>query len=361
MRHALTTCIISALVAAGGAAELDAQRIIRRGGESTISGQIKLIDDAGVSIESDLGARHDVPWDRIREVISADHERQVERYMETADALWRARSRVERNDVALAEPLFERLFEKYRGQTHETALVAAEGLLRCRLARGAHALAVIPALEVTRLHRTGVKTVSYSQLAGVMDARTGLCMVLAPYWIDSPVLPAVLEDLRRYDAHGDEVVASMARLYLRAVARAAGRDDPGPGNETLPDHAGVNLLEWAVDARSEDSDLRRRARDHLLRGHDRQPVFVRAWARFFVGLSLLEESGVGRQQRGLMNLLHVPALHHETQRYLAGISLALVADALAESKSADAAATLRDELASRYPNHPVRNLHQSQQ
>ena len=47
---------------------------------------------------------------RIREVISADHERQVERYMETADALWRARSRVERNDVALAEPLFERLF-----------------------------------------------------------------------------------------------------------------------------------------------------------------------------------------------------------------------------------------------------------
>ena len=33
---------------------------------------------------------------------------------------------MERNDTALAEPLFERLFETYKGQTNETALVVAE-------------------------------------------------------------------------------------------------------------------------------------------------------------------------------------------------------------------------------------------
>ncbi len=104
-----------------------ADLVERRGSEPPVQGEITIVDDAGVTVRSDLGASHFVPWDRVRR-IDAEHRDPVPiRRMETAVRLWRARSRVERHDTTLAEPLLERLFEFYRGQTHETALVVAEG------------------------------------------------------------------------------------------------------------------------------------------------------------------------------------------------------------------------------------------
>ena len=72
-----------------------------------------------------------------------------------------------------------------------------------------------------------------------------------------------------------------------------------------------------------------------------------------LGRSLLQETGIGRRQRGMVGLLHLPARFGLDQPYLAGLALAHVAAALEESGDAEAASSLRLELVRRFPNHPV--------
>ena len=161
MRRVTVAAVLFLLLARPGAGDM----VERRGSEPALEGEITIINEAGVTIRSSLGAVHVVPWDRVRRVEGKVEDPTLDEKMAIAVDLWRSRSRVERGDTTLAEPLLERLFERYRGQTHETALVVAEGLLRCRLARADHALAVVPALEVARLRRAQITTDTYSVLA----------------------------------------------------------------------------------------------------------------------------------------------------------------------------------------------------
>ena len=271
--------------------------------------------------------------------------------MKVAQDLWRARSRVERHDTTLAEPVLERLFEHYKGRTHETALVVAEGLVRCRVARADHVLAVIPALEVARLRRDGVTTVAYSTLPDHIDTTYALSMAVAPVWLVSPGLDSLAHDLENFDAQGDEVVAALAEAYRLAVLRVLGRTGEPAG--TLPDHPGVTLLQRLNECGSSSADARNAAREQLRRAIPSMPAWAQAWARYRIGVSLLGEKGIGRRHQGEVSLIYLPASFGRTHPFLAGLALALVARAMERDGNAAAAATLREELQRTYPNHPL--------
>lgn len=332
--------------------------ILLRGAAPAIQGEITRVDDAGITVRRQSRDSRLIPWDRVRRVAGdppGPWEAAVGPWMSVAVELWRARSRVERNDTSLAEPLLERLFERYRGRSHETALVVAEGLLRCRLARFDHALAVIPALEVARLRRAGVRTDSYSMLPAVMDAERALCTALAPAWLATGLLASLEHDLAGYDGKGDEVVAALANLYRRAVRQTLGSAATG-ASEPAPDpgdHPGVALVKLLVDCTAGEADRRRTAREALKRLVPGLPEWAEAWARFHIGLSLVGEPGIGRRQRGMVSLIHLPARFARTLPYLAGLALGHAADALAEAGQFDAAATLRIQLQKDFPDHPI--------
>ena len=332
------------------AATANADTIERRGVEPPLTGQIAHIDDAGVTINRG-GDEELIRWDHIRNLVT--DRRDWEKYKEDAANLWRARTRLERNDAALAEPLFERLFEKYRGRSNETALLVAEGLLRCRLARGAHDAAVIPALETIRL-RQSVKTASnvFNVLRPVIDDRTRVCTALAPAFITTSTLVKLERDLATYESHGDSVVAAQAQLYRRAVRLQLGMS---ADNEKPPsaDQPGVVLLQLMLDLISADADRRDGARIKAMHDVGAAPTWVQAWTYYFVGLSLLNEPGIGRQQSGQVSLVHLPATFASQQPYLAGLALSRLAAACEAQGDASAAATLRSELARRFPGHPV--------
>jgi hypothetical protein len=352
-RESIAAALAGLLTIAWGA-DARADHVERRGGLPLIQGTIASMDDSGVTIRSDLGASHSIPWDRVRRVVAdAETMSRAERRMEAAVALWRARSRVERNDTALAEALFERLFETYRGQTHETALVVAEGLLRCRLARGEHLLAVIPSLETIRLRRAGVTTPSYGSLPAVIDAEFELCTLLPPAWVQSPLLPKTARDLASYDAQGDAVVAALALMYADSVSLAHG-DIPAARARGAPDHAGAALLGALVDCLAPEPSARQAARERLASRLGHLPPWAEAWARYQTGVSLLGEPGIVRQQRGMVQLLHLPAEFASSQSYLAGCSLRLVADGLEAHGRREESELLAAELAARFPYHPVR-------
>jgi hypothetical protein len=334
----------------------------RRGAVPEILGDVQMIDENGVRIRPDTGSMIVVPWDRVRDVRTDRPAPRLEAWMLMAEDLWRARSRVQRQDYALAEPLFARHFELSRGQTHETALVVAEGLLRCRLARGAHAAAVIPALEVARLREAGVTTDVFDTLPPVMDDTTRLCTALAPAWGIERTADRMRRDLATYDAQGDRVVAALAALYARAAAWQLGADpdaqpDEKPDehdNEILIEHPGVALLRSVVACAAPDADVREAARRNLSETAAERPRWAQAWFLLGSGASLLRESGRGRQQRGMVELVRVAVVHGREQPYLAALALRWVGDASAATSDFTTAQIMEAELARRFATHPVR-------
>jgi hypothetical protein len=330
--------------------------IERRGIEPTLIGEVTGVDDGAVYLRSEHGTRHAVPWDRVRQVLTERTFPGLEAYQARGEALWRARSRIERGDFELAEPILVRLFEVYRGTTSESALVVVEGLLRCRLRRGENAAAVIPALEAARLRNAGVSTQSYAALDPVVDDATLLCTQLAPVWVVSRDLTKLTRDLAEYDARGDEVIEVLARLYRLAAERQLGVAETAEDDETdigRHDHPGVRLLALIVAAIGPDGDERERARRQLTLELDDAPSWIDAWTHYAIGASQAMESGLGRHQRGMVNLLHVPARFAREQPYLAGIALETAAGIAENDQDMTTANVLRDELRRNFPRHPV--------
>ena len=213
-----------ALVLTGSAAHGDV--VQRRGAADPLEGTVTVGPD-GARVRTATNAIHVVPWDRVRAVETDDPALRVmvERWADTADALWRARSRVERQDTTAAEPLLVRAFDETIGATHETALVVAEGVLRCRLARGANDEAIIPALECIRLRAAGVQTDSYAALAPIHDAATGLLPMLPPWFVETRSSSAqrAASWTTYLTAHGTRAdTTPIGQLYLDALRRTAG-------------------------------------------------------------------------------------------------------------------------------------------
>lgn len=329
-----------------------ADRVELRGEDAPLDGKILVMNDDGITIAVGEQPMRIVPWDRVETFQQDRPDSNAAKYAELGMKIWRARSRVERGDTKLASPVFEELFSQYLGKTSEMALVVMEGLLRCRLDRGANDLAVIPALEVARLRLKGVSTSSYAELPPVLDGSTLLCPVLPPAWAPSAALPKIERQLADYDAGTEPVIIAYAALYRQAIRRQLGMSvDAIAGGKT--EQKGVQLMMTVLETSSAVPDVREGSRERLLRQSEELGDWAQAWARYFVGASMLGETGDGRRQEGVVNLLHVPARFSATQPYLAGLALAKSSQALAAAGNAEAAAAVDDELRRSFPSHPV--------
>ena len=137
-------------------------------------------------------------------------------------------------------------------------------------------------------------------------------------------------------------------LYQRSAARVPGLSTPESSNTPAADAPGVRLLDAALRSGGPVPEDRARARRWLETRLARGPAWVEAWARFFIGISLLEEEGVGRRQQGLVSLAHVPARFGDTHPTLSASALDRMIeglDRLGDRRGADA---LRNERTRRY-------------
>jgi hypothetical protein len=313
----------------------------RRGGESALHGEITKLDDGGVTVN---GATF-VPWDRVRDVQMDRPDPALQRYLKLAENLWRARTRVERNDLALAEPILERLFAQYRGKTNDMALVVSEGLLRCRLARGANDAAVMPALEAARLRNR--KFTAYAAAAPVIDAAMNLCP-LRP-----PALEKLERELEQYDAQGDIAVSAIASLYRRAVRQHLGMSVKQDAKPLAAEHPGVKLLSLMVELSSSDLAAREAARKAAARDVANLPSWAAAWSHYFIATSMLMDESPLEYESAMVHLAHLPARYASQQPYLTGLALARMSSECEKTGDSAAAATLFNELTTLFPRHPV--------
>ncbi len=329
----------------------------RRAGGTAIEGDIRQIDQSGVQIRDANAVLHIVPWDRIRDVKMMYPDPRLNELLPIADELWRARTRLERGDRALAEPIFARMFAKTIGNNHETALMVAEGLLRVRLARGAHAAAVIPMLEVIRLQRAGIATDSFSTLPELFEeVNQGelLCVQLAPFFVRNNDLERLVKALDSYESLGDDYVERLAQIYKLAAEATLYND--GSTLESAQSRS-QNFIEeainirWQTDAGGSKRSLR--AVDELEERVDDLPSWARMWLLYALGMQKTQWSDLGGRDRGLVQLATVASVQSDQFAYLAGMALQSLADVLEEDGQLTAAASLRRELESQMPRHPI--------
>lgn len=334
--------------------------VVLRDGLGEQTGRLLASDDGALRLQVDEDELVQIPWDQIREIRMGDGsplQDQLRSRLERARKIWRARSRLQRGDHALAEPLFAELFKADPGRVTETDLIIAEGLLRCRLERGAMEDALVPALEVSRLLRLGVRTNRYSDLVPVADAEQPLCHYLPPIWVDDSKISRLIRDLNEWRSGGDAGLSKVADQYgflLRNPAGLIAVDQPlDSTSATGEEEIGSELLLWSMQSREDRPDVRRRTRQAMKTRLGRCPDWERAWLHFLLGMSLLQEDGDGLRRQGLVQLAWLPARYANEQPYLSGIAMAIMARELAREGDVDSARLVIGELREQLPNHPV--------
>ncbi len=334
--------------------------------EPAPTGEVAQIDARGVLVKPADGAGVVISWDRVKSVGGA-READAAAFRGLADTAWRARTRLERGDAIAAEPLFETAFREVEGRPGPTAAVIAEGLLRCRLRRGAHMLAAEAWLSLLESGDTtpGSLHPRWAEEAGlspVLDPATRLIPAIPPIWC-GPGAARVLAGLPGFERSGPSpsgVVASLAALYAQAARFEAGEPATVPDEpQTDP---GVALVRQVVTARIGNAAQRQQARGALEsrlptggapEGGSALAPWIEAWCRVAIGRSLLREESRETRQLGVIELLVVPARLSEVHPYLTGVALAEASVALADLGDPEGAGVLLDELRDRYPDHPV--------
>lgn len=355
----ISSTLVSCLLLVGIGSDV----VMLRDGLEDRSGSVLASDEGSLRLQEADDKLVQIPWDQVRGIglgSGAPLGDQLNDRLKRAEKIWRARSRLQRGDHALAEPLFAELFEARPSRSSETDLVIAEGLLRCRLERGAVEDALLPALEVSRLDRLGVKTDRYSALVPVHDSDQPLCHFIPPVWVDDSKVPRLVRSLEAWDSGGDATLSEIADQYAFLLQKPAGlisniqKVDGVPAPIISVDSEfGSELLRWSILSRDEKSDVRRRTRQMMQGRLGRGADWQDAWLHFLLGLSLLEEDGDGLRRQGLVQLAWLPARYGDVQPYLSGIAMAIMADELARQGDVDSARLLHAELKARFSHHPV--------
>jgi len=220
MNRHLTTCVITLGVCLAFATPGRAQ-VELRDHAGIVGTSVRQVSEIGVRIDA---GGHDqlIGWDRVKRV-RGDRAPDAAAFAQTSDHAWRARTRIERGDFAAAEPLLEALFPVYQNLTGPTASFVSEGLVSCRLARGAQTAAIVPWLacisadagELRRDQWVGMQATVSSH---VLDREYALCPSLPPVWVSGAALESLVQSpswTTLTKAPG--VPGQMARLYHQAA------------------------------------------------------------------------------------------------------------------------------------------------
>lgn len=289
-------------------------------------------------------------WDAVKR-IEGEYGEEVEGYLALGEDAWRARVRLERGDVRLAEPLLESLWVVYRDKRGPTALLVAEGMLICRGARGDQVDAVEAWLRAVTLRADGDRLAGDPAAAPVLEPGSLLCRWLGPFWLESEGLRAFAESPALTVR---DVPTAYGALYRGMARRVLGMDAEAPSGGSWPDSAEIRLLQAMLDAQSDERSVRERARSVLKQGLSEDvDTWREAWRRAALGLSYFREGEVSERTPGIFHLLHIPSRFGGTQPYLAGAALAWVGVELHQRGDGPGSRRMVDEIRRIDGHHPA--------
>lgn len=342
--RALTGLVVLLASAAGA----EPGTVMLRNGRTIASDDIRVTEQS-LTLEAD-GREMSLGWQEISEVRGAAGALAAE-HLPMAETAWRGLSRLARGDRVAAEPALEAAFQEVGRGVGPTAKGVSEGLLACRVARGAQALGVEPFLYVL------LNTANEDVPEG-FDPDLRLCENLPPIWGTRSGLSAMVSSISADDFGAwqtNDRVAQIAELYVTAAVHEISGRAPVPDFEPVDD--GVRLLYEMVRAQVGDKATRESTRGLLLKRLERDPpAWQRAWLHASLGMSLLVEQDSQSSRLGIVQLLYVPSIYGDDQPYLAGVCLSRAALRLNEMGRRAEAERLAQTFQKEYERHDAGDL-----
>ncbi len=323
-----------------------AQPLMLRRAEPAPAGTVVELTPEGVVVDGETAAPVIVAWDR---VLRIEGEQGDSDWRDTGDEVWRAWARLERGDALAAEPLFEDVLRAREGAQGPTTARAAEGLLRCRLDRGARTLALEAWLAWQHAAAPAPGPQPYQRRAGgqwgpVEDPRYALVTDLPPIWGDDDAVRAFASAPLPQEWTGR--AGELAALYHAAACFATGLDADLPPRPSAD--RGAALVWDLVAAQSDDRGARTQAIVALEQVIEReQEGWVQAWAHVAIGRGLARDATPERRQLGALHLLRVPAQFEAIAPSLAALALRDAAGIMEQMGDTEGAGVLRAELTAR--------------
>jgi hypothetical protein len=353
----MTVCI-SAILALASAVCAQTATVVLRGREAPLLGDVREVTFEAITLDTS-GTTRIIGWDRVWEL--AGTEPVSGDMLAFARGAWQGRTRTEKGDYSGAEAVLESLLPRCIGKRGPTVAAISGSLLECRLSRGAYAQAILPMLVYAGAVSSGrdnwyepATPVREPRLDRIPDSLRwdesfALCPLVPPLWVDVPSVRALVETKV---PDQPPRAAMLGALYRASAAREVGIEFSLP--DVIPDDPGLRLVAEVVLAQDADPAIRQAARQMLTRrqGAD-TPAWLDAWCRAAIGRSLLREPEREERLLGVAELLAIPALYERLNPALTGVCLAHAAVALDDLGHSGAARSLVEELAQRFPAHPV--------
>ncbi len=317
--------------------QIYAEVIIRRDGLANIEAKILSGGETGllVNVDNTPGQSTRIPWSSIQSIEPLQSRPRMQSFIEEGKLLWRAKERLLRGDVHLAEPLFAKQFNRLLGTDGSDSRLAAEGLLRIYLAKGELGKAIHPWLETARLHESGIES-PFSSFQSILDDKTMLCSHLPPFVLD----PSYLQSSKHY-ASSTSKVSSIATTLLSTREQQL---------EQLVNLSQEQLfLVKVLLAKDGHPDAINQLNSQL----DGMSQWQQAWAHYSIAVGLLQTEQKNQRNNALLHLANVCALDPSTQPWLTGAAMLRLSKELDSDALSQQAQRVRQEAIRLYPSHPL--------
>jgi len=315
------------------------EEILRRDGLPTVRGELLSGGPSGLllRVEGKSASSIRIPWSSIRSIEPNEPRPQFKQLLENGEKLWRAKIRLLRGDVQLSEPIFATQFKRLLGNDSEDARLAAEGLLRVLIARGAIARAVHPWLETVRLNEIGIQS-PYSELQPILDSTTMLCPHLPIIEVER-ISPQILNS---YKIKTNPITSSL----VNALSQETTPPSSTAVDSTVEDSLFLSQIVGAASGHPQLRDALRERLELLL-------PWQKAWAHYAISSGLLRESTLESRNAGLLHLAHVASMNPEIQPWLTGAAMLKLSNELASDGFDQQADRIQYEAIRLFPSHPL--------
>lgn len=311
--------------------------ILRRGGLPNVHCEILSGGASGLLVreEGAAGVSVRLPWSSIHSIEPTKTRPQLEQFLHDGDKLWRAKQRLLRGDVQLSEPIFASQFKTLVGLDSTDTRLAAEGLLRVLIARGAIDRAVHPWLETVRLNELGIVS-PFVDLPSILHSETML----------SPHLPVF---------EVDEISTQTLAPYLnsklpvtKSIANYLSKESKTTHSKAVASEESL-FLPQIIQA----SEGQTPAMEALLTRLDSFDIWQQAWAHYAISNGLLKNPTPKQRNAGLLHLVEVASLNPEIQPWLTGAAMMKLAEELELDGLEQQAKRIQFEAIRLFPTHPV--------
>ena len=306
----LRTLVLSVAATLGSIAQvaLAEVHVERRGGLPALDGAAAIVEESGLRIKGADGVDQFARWDEVRTVSGTTAPGNIDAQLKFGESVWRARTRLLRDDVELAEPLFREAWSALRTRKGDLGQLIAEGLLRCALARGDNVAAIEPWMTLVEARSAGggANATPFNTLPPVLDAGTMFSSEISPF--TSPELAtrvaAALESAVKDGGTSVIWAPRFARILRRAPQHAAPSASPSTSEKLLITLEEILLASDARDRRKLSEGFLAIAKQ--VGGGD-APPYLLAWRSMAIGRALVSQPDRAAQEEGTLELLSVAA------------------------------------------------------